>query len=107
MGAAAWLARICGFLLLAGEAVWAIVVVVVAALSIMWGPPCTSGGFACGTGFWPGVGIALAGSAVVGLLLVIALPVAWRRPVALWICVAIAAVIGVVTALAGVELASR
>ena len=106
MGAATWIGRICCFLVLAAAAVWAVVVGLVMMLSIMWGPPCTSDGFACGSGFWPGIGIALGGCAVVGLVLVIALPLGWRHPVVLWSCAVASAIIGLGTAVSGFVLAS-
>lgn len=71
--------RVLAFATLALVALWVVFLAGVGALTIMWGAPCVNGP-GCGPSFWSATGVALAGSAVTFVILVVALPVAWRRP---------------------------
>lgn len=72
-------ARVLAFVTLALVALWAVFLAGVSSLTIMWGPPCVNGP-GCGPTFWSAVGVALVGCAVTFVILVLALPLAWRRP---------------------------
>ncbi len=90
--------RVLAFVTLLAAGCWGLLLLGIGSLSIMWGPLCGSSS-ECAPRYWSGIGTGLVGAVVAGLLLVIALPLAWRRPVLLFLALAGAAVL-VITALA-------
>lgn len=82
-------ARVVAFVTLTLVVVWGLFLAGVSSLTIMWGPPCTVGR-SCESTFWSAVGVGFAGCAATCVILLFALPMAWRRPsLIVWTLVAL------------------